>query len=109
MYVDMPTAKAERVHIRIEEEIKEGSLAVVGLRGLGNLTNLVTTLLKEEINQEIKDRPEMYADELKKVKAQASGVKRSVPVGSRANVAGSHASRRTQEDKTLARKRGRKR
>lgn len=110
MYTGMPTTKAERVHIRIEDDIKEGAIAVVKLRGLGNLTALVTSLLKEEINQEIQDRPDLFADALKKVKTEASGVKRSVPIGSPANIADrNYANRKPQEHKTLAKKRSRKR
>lgn len=110
MYRVMPLIKAERVHIRIEDDLKERAIAVARLRGLSNLTALVTTLLKEEVNQEVQNRPELFADELKKVRAKANEIKHQVPVGLPANVAdGTHAKRTPQDKKTLARKRGRKR
>ena len=110
MYRSMTATKGERVHIRIDDDLKEGAIAVARLRGLGGLTSLITTLLKEEVNQEIQTRPELFADELKKVTAEIGGIKQSVPVGLPANVADrNHVKRNPQKSKTLTRKTGRKR
>lgn len=110
MYSVMPVAKDERVHIRIDDDLKERAIAVARLRGVGTLTALITSLLKEAINQETQTRIELFTDELKKVRSTSSGIKRPVPVGSPANVADrNHDKRKPQEQKTLAKKRNRKR
>lgn len=67
MHIVMAMAvKVERVNLRIRPEIKEDALAAAEMRGW-NLTTLINTLLVDLINQEKKDRPELFADAAKRI------------------------------------------
>jgi hypothetical protein len=96
--------KDERIHLRIQESIKNDALAVANLRGL-QLSSLIHNLLVEAINKEKADRPALLADEVKKVREQGIRVKMKVPVTRAANV-----TERVQKDPlTRSRRKARKR
>ena len=83
MESDMPT-KDDRVHLRIEESIKDEAKAVARLQGL-NLSSLVNHLLAEAINKEKSERPDLLADALRKIKEPERKVR--VPTTTPANIA----------------------
>lgn len=86
MRIVMPSLnKEERIHIRIQESVKDDALAVASLRGL-NLSNLISNLLVEAVNKEKMERPELLTDAIRKLKKQAETTIR-VPVTHPANVA----------------------
>lgn len=80
-----PPNKDDRIHLRIQESIKDDALAVANLRGL-KLSSLIHNLLVEAINKEKSDRPALLADEVKRIIEQGGRIKRKVPVTRQANV-----------------------
>ena len=80
-----PPNKDDRIHLRIQESIKDDALAVANLRGL-KLSGLIHTLLVEAINKERTERPALLADEIKKIIEHGGRIKRRVPVTRQANV-----------------------
>lgn len=80
-----PPNKDDRIHLRIQESIKDDALAVANLRGL-KLSSLIHNLLSEAINKEKTERPALLADEVKKIKEQGSRTRAKVPVTRPANV-----------------------
>jgi hypothetical protein len=64
MYIGMPN-KDERINIRIDPKTKEEGWALADLRGL-SLSALINHLLVELAHKERKDRPELFADAIKK-------------------------------------------
>ena len=84
MHIVMPSESGdERLPVRIDKDMKWEARGVAALRGL-KLSGLVKTLLKEAINYEKENRPEMLAEEILKLKS--AKIKRPVAVRSPANV-----------------------
>lgn len=83
MYMPMSNeSTGERLPVRIEKDMKWSARGVASLRGQ-TLSGLVKNLLKEAINEEKENRPELLAEEILKLK-QAE-IKRPVAVRSPAN------------------------
>lgn len=61
------STKGDRIHLRIEESIKDEAEAVAILRGL-KLSSLVHNLLVEAVNKEKAERPALLSDALRKIK-----------------------------------------
>jgi len=84
MHVVMPSESGEeRLPVRIDKDMKWEARGVAALRGI-KLSALVKNLLKEAINTEKENRPEMLAEEILKLKS--AKIKRPVAVRSPANV-----------------------
>lgn len=98
MHNDMPT-KDDRVHLRIEETVKDEAEAVALLRGL-KLSSLVHNLLVEAINKERSERPALFVDALSKIREPER--KARVQITTPANVADAGKSKPAH---TLARQR----
>ena len=84
MHVVMPSEDGEeRLPVRIDKDMKWEARGVASLRGQ-TLSGLVKNLLKEAINTEKENRPEMLAEEILKLKS--AKIKRPVAVRSPANI-----------------------